>query len=220
MNTGRPETNYGFWFPGPENDGASGWQFTTAKWARGWIRKEMPRGPWHYDGEIDLGYGGGLRMAATVVAEDPLFGLTAYGGTLKQAGSSFQVMPRDGLRKRFAVVVHSIIDARNDWELVAADDKGVPVLRKLRLEFERDGFAAGAPVTFDRRLAKVSFQVENSTGVAHRSGLRLQVTAGERYELRVAGRLVPLQPTGHFDYPFRAEFELAPGGSSAELVRR
>ncbi|MBN2569279.1 MAG: hypothetical protein JXB42_07590, partial [Deltaproteobacteria bacterium] len=24
----------------------------------------MPRGPWHYDGEIDLGYGGALRTAA------------------------------------------------------------------------------------------------------------------------------------------------------------
>ena len=21
MNTGRPDTNYGYWFPGPENDG-------------------------------------------------------------------------------------------------------------------------------------------------------------------------------------------------------
>ena len=44
MNTGRPDTNYGYWFPGPENDGASGWQFMTAKFGRAWIRKDVPRG--------------------------------------------------------------------------------------------------------------------------------------------------------------------------------
>ena len=26
VNSGRAETNYGFWFPGKENDGAAGWQ--------------------------------------------------------------------------------------------------------------------------------------------------------------------------------------------------
>ena len=34
MNTGRPETNYGFWYPGPENDGASGWQFQIGQGRR------------------------------------------------------------------------------------------------------------------------------------------------------------------------------------------
>jgi hypothetical protein len=41
-----------------------------------------PRGPWHYDGEIDLGFGGALRSAATVVTRDPIFGWFAYGGVL------------------------------------------------------------------------------------------------------------------------------------------
>ena len=31
MNTGTPETNYSHWFPGKENDGASGWQFMSSK---------------------------------------------------------------------------------------------------------------------------------------------------------------------------------------------
>ena len=69
MNTGPAENNYGFWFPGPENDGASGWQFTSTKTGSAWMGSSFPggvsepRGPWHYDGEIDLGYGGALRMA-------------------------------------------------------------------------------------------------------------------------------------------------------------
>jgi hypothetical protein len=201
MNTGRPDTNYGYWFPGPENDGASGWQFATAKWGRAWIRKDVPRGPWHYDGEIDLGYGGGLRMAATLVADDPLFGLIAYGGTLQQEGNTFQVVPRDGLRRRFSAIV------------------GSPV-RKLRVEFERDGFAAGVPVVSDRALRTVGFLVENATGDRHRTGLRLSLPPGERYELRVAGRPVALRPTGNFDYPFRAEFDVAGPSIPAELVRR
>ena len=111
MNTGRPETNYGFWYPGPQNDGASGWQFQTAKAGGAWMGSSfpggvtVPRGPWRYDGEIDLGYGGALRMAATVVTRDPVFGWFAYGGTLADRGEEVAVSPRDGLRRRLVVVV-------------------------------------------------------------------------------------------------------------------
>ncbi len=219
MNTGRLDTNYGFWFPGPENDGASGWQFTTAKWARGWIRKEMPRGPWHYDGEIDLGYGGGLRMAATVVADDPLFGLIAYGGTLAERAGRLEVVPRDGLRKRLAIVLPGM-EAENDREVHYVDGKGVQVLRRLRLEFERDGFVAGAPIVLDRTLRSVSFTVENASGDAHKTGLRLSLPAGERYELRVGERSIALQPTGNADYPLRAEFEMPANRAAVVLLRR
>ncbi len=82
MNTGRPDTNYGYWFPGTENNGASGCQFMTAKFGRAWIRRDVPRGPWQHEGEIDLCYGAGLSMAATVVADDSLFGLIAYSGAI------------------------------------------------------------------------------------------------------------------------------------------
>ena len=74
----------------------------TAKFGPAWIRKDAPRGPWQYGGEIDLGYGAGLRMAATIVADDPLFGLVAYGGTLTTTGGQIAVVPRDGLRQHFA----------------------------------------------------------------------------------------------------------------------
>jgi hypothetical protein len=203
MNTGRPDTNYGYWFPGPENDGASGWQFMTAKWRRAWIRKDLPRGAWNYDGEIDLGYGSGLRMATTLVADDPLFGLLAYGGTLKDAGARLEVVPRDGLRQRFGAILPA-----------------GATLRKLRVEFDRDGFAADAPIAFDRALGRVAFLIENRTADAHRTGLRLSLPPGERYQLRVAGRPVPLQPTGNFDYPFRAEFDISGANTPAELARR
>jgi len=77
MNTGTKQTQYGFWYPGADNDGASGWAFSPEKYAPIWLRKENPRGAWSYDGEIDLGYCGALRAAATIVADDPLFGMIA-----------------------------------------------------------------------------------------------------------------------------------------------
>ena len=42
---------------------------TSAKIGSAWMGSsypggvQVPRGPWYYDGEIDLGFGGALRMA-------------------------------------------------------------------------------------------------------------------------------------------------------------
>ncbi|MCX8161260.1 MAG: DUF5695 domain-containing protein [Candidatus Saccharicenans sp.] len=82
LNSGRPDTNYGYWYPGPENDGAAGGGFEPLAWARGWNGKWVPRGSWNYSAEEDVGYCGAVRAAATVVAEDPVFGLVALGGKL------------------------------------------------------------------------------------------------------------------------------------------
>ncbi|HMT68381.1 MAG TPA: DUF5695 domain-containing protein, partial [Bacteroidales bacterium] len=101
MNTGTPESGYGYWFPGKHNDGAMGWAFMESKRGNAWIRKEIDRGAWFYDGEADLGNGAIFRTAQTVLADDPLFGWFAYGGTLRSTGKSFAVEPRDGVRARF-----------------------------------------------------------------------------------------------------------------------
>ncbi|RPJ71930.1 MAG: hypothetical protein EHM24_10705 [Acidobacteria bacterium] len=214
MNTGRPDTNYGFWFPGPENDGASGWQFTTSKWARGWIRKEMPRGPWHYDGEIDLGYGAGIRMATTLVAQDPIFGLVAYGGALSSRAGGFGVVPRDGLRQRFCVML-----AGSAVRAAGGQASSGPA-RKLRLELDRDGFTAGAPVSFDGELRRVAFTLENRTGEPHQTTLRLSLPEGRRYEVRQDGQVVALRPTGNFDYPQAALLRVKTASSRVEILGR
>ncbi|MGZ4886576.1 MAG: DUF5695 domain-containing protein, partial [Candidatus Aminicenantales bacterium] len=213
MNTGRPETNYGFWYPGPENDGASGWQFQTGKAGGAWMGSSfpggvtVPRGPWRYDGEIDLGHGGALRTAATVVTRDPVFGWFAYGGTLEERGGALAVNPRDGLRRRLAVVIP-------DPALPFAED----VLR-LKLELERDGFARDAMVTIEKSLKRITFEVESRVPGSHTTGLRLSLPSGSRYELVQDGRPVPLIATGDWDYPFRAELEVSGPGSIVELSR-
>ena len=69
LNSGTPESNYGYWFPGKENDGGAGGGFEPRPWGRAWLgNKEMGRGSWWYSGEIDLGFSGALRAAATVVS--------------------------------------------------------------------------------------------------------------------------------------------------------
>jgi hypothetical protein len=213
MNTGRPETNYGFWYPGPENDGASGWQFQSGKAGSAWMGSSypggvtVPRGPWRYDGEIDLGYGGALRMAATVVTRDPVFGWFAYGGAMTERGGELAINPRDGLRRRFHVVVP-------DAALPFPED-----IRRLKLELVRDGFAVDGMIVMDKSLDKIAFTIENRTADVHKTALRLSLPAHTTYELVQAGRPVPMVLTGDWDYPRRAELEVGAKGAKVELVR-
>ncbi len=213
MNTGRAETNYGFWFPGPENDGAAGWQFMSWKVGSAWMGSSwpggvnVPRGPWHYDGEIDLGYGGALRMAATILTRDPLFGWFAYGGELAENDGMFSIHPRDGLRRRFHVVIP-------DHHLPFTEST-----RRLKLELERDGFAADGVIEVSRTIDRVTFTVENRTGDEHPTGVRLSFPVGSRYALLQDGKPVSLTQTGNWDYPWRAELKMSPSPTKIELVQ-
>ncbi|MEX2271083.1 MAG: DUF5695 domain-containing protein [Vicinamibacterales bacterium] len=213
VNSG-PPPNHGFWYPGRENDGAAGWQFMSAKAGSAWMGSSypggvtVPRGPWHYDGEIDLGFGGALRMAATVVTRDPIFGWFAYGGVLSEKGQTLSVDPRDGLRRRLAVVI---------------PDPGLPFsdsASRLKIELDRDGFAAGSPIAIDKELGRVSFAVENRTANAHATRMRLSLPVNATYTLLQDGKEVPLVQTGNWDYPWRADLAMRGAASKIELVRR
>ena len=213
MNTGRPDTNYGFWFPGKENDGAAGWQFTSTKVGGAWMGSSYPggvtepRGPWHYDGEIDLGFGGALRMAATIVARDPIFGWFAYGGTLTQSGNQLTIVPRDGLRRRFDIVIP-------DERLPFAED-----LSRFKLELLRDGFAAEGAIAMDTSAARITLTIENRTSNTHTTEVRLAFPVNTTYELRQDGKAVPLVQTGDWDYPWRADLAISGASTKIEIVR-
>ena len=212
MNTGTPESNYGFWYPGEENDGAAGWQFMSAKAGNAWMGSSypggvtVPRGPWHYDGEIDLGFGAALRMARTVVTKDPIFGWVAYGATWTDAGGTLSVVPRDGVRMRFDAVLP---DPRVPWRRAG----------RLGLEVDRDGFAEGEPIEVDKGLDRIAFTLENRTGAAHRTHLSISMPYGTGYALVQDGTPVVLERTNSWDYPWRAELPMTSGPSRIELVR-
>src|SRR5512146_2262658 len=140
MNTGTPESNYGYWYPGKENDGAAGSAYVPQAYGSNWFGKSQPRGAWQYSGEIDLGFGAALRTAAIIVANDPIFGQFAYGGELQRKGNNIEVIPADGVRRRFHIM----------------GDR-----QRLHIELEQDGFAAGVPIAFDPNLTELTFHVEN-----------------------------------------------------------
>jgi hypothetical protein len=166
INSGTAESNYGFWYPGKENDGASGWAFEPQKYATPWIQKPQGRGPWFYDGEIDLGFGGATRMAATVVTSDPVFGLVAYGGDLKVENDRMHVIPKDGLRRRFYY------------------RKG-PV--KFDVELGRDGFATHKTIVLDPPGTSLEFYLENRSSDDHATQVMVKGFQGT-YEVHTNGK--------------------------------
>jgi hypothetical protein len=170
MNTGTEESDYGYWYPGRKNDGAMGWAFMESKHGRAWIRKDVDRGAWYYDGEADLGNGAGIRMASTVVTDDPLFGWIAYGGKLSQGGKSLRVNPRDGLRDRFS--------------LVTSDTR-------LSIELDRDGFMKDNEITIDKSLNKISFTIENRSADNHQTTLKL--TSNKAVVVKMDGKTLKPQ---------------------------
>jgi hypothetical protein len=201
VNSGRPETNYGFWFPGKENDGAAGWQFMSAKAGNAWMGSSYPggvtepRGPWHYDGEIDLGFGAALRMAATIVARDPTFGWIAYGGALSVNDNELRVNPRDGLRRRFDAVISAS--------------------SRVKLELDRDGFPADGLITLDKAAKHIAFTIENRTHNVHETILRMSA----RYSVVANGRPGAVQPTDDFDYPWRVTIPMGASSTRIALTR-
>jgi hypothetical protein len=166
LNSGTAESNYGYWYPGKANDGGASGGFEPAALGRAWLGNKQVHGAWWYDGEIDLGFSGALRSAATVVADDPLFGLIAYGGNLKRSGASVEVVPKDGLRTRFYIV------------------RGTA---RVELTLDRDGFAKDQPVIFDDSMRQIDFQLENRGGGAHEAVLHLRGLPAGRYRVSVNG---------------------------------
>jgi hypothetical protein len=212
VNSGTPENNYGAWFPGKENDGAAGWQFTSAQTGSAWMGSSYPggvtepRGPWHYDGEIDLGFGGALRMAATVLTRDPIFDWIAYGGTLTTEKDKLAIVPRDGLRQRFDAI---LADNKNP--------KAPP--QRFKIELDRDGFTAGQKIITDKALNKVTFTVENRTGDEHSTGLWLSLPAASSWSVLQDGNKVALKPTGNWDYPLRADLKITKQPGTIQIIR-
>ncbi|WP_083901190.1 DUF5695 domain-containing protein [Azospirillum sp. B4] len=100
VNSGTAESGHGYWYPGAANDGASGGGFEPSSHGTTWLGQPHHRGSWYYSSESDLGFCGALRMAATLVSDDPVFGRFCFGGTLTEEGGWLRITPRDGVRRR------------------------------------------------------------------------------------------------------------------------
>ncbi|MGH7505993.1 MAG: DUF5695 domain-containing protein, partial [Longimicrobiales bacterium] len=162
MNTGTPASNHGYWYPGPENDGGAGGGFEPAPYGRTWLEQPHARGSWYYSCEIDLGFCGALRCARTVIADDPLFGRFCFGGEWRQTGGSLEVLPRDGVRRRF----HALLGDR-----------------RLHLETEIDRLAREHPVSLREDLSEIRFQLESHNPAAHVNTIRLSGLPAGSYQV-------------------------------------
>lgn len=170
MNAGTPESDYGYWYPRKMNDGGAGGGFEPLAYGRTWMGQRHGRGSWYYGSEIDLGFSGYLRAAATVLADDPVFGLTAYGGTLERDGETARVIPRDGVRRRFHLLRDGI---------------------RVHLTLRYDRFAADRPITVSSDGSELRFDVENADAdEAHTSTVRVEGLPNGRYSVRLDERRV------------------------------
>lgn len=161
MNSG-PPPDYGFWYPGAANDGACGGGFEPLPYNTTWLGQPMHRGVWYYSCEENLGYCGALRAAATILADDPIFGRICYGGISDRAGGTNQVVLLDGVRRRF----HAMLDTAT-----------------LHMVLDNDRFAAGAPVVCTDDLSLVTFCIETEVPMAHTATLHLTVSVPGTYTI-------------------------------------
>ncbi len=167
MNSGTPESNYGYWYPGPANDGGAGGGFEPAPYGQTWLGQPHHRGSWYYGCEIDLGYCGALRTAATILADDPIFGRFCFGGDWRKTAEGLEVTPKDGLRRRF-------------YTMLGAS--------RLRAVLDADRFAAGKSITLVETqdlasLQGLRFSIESDNPAQHETRLRISGLPAGQYTL-------------------------------------
>ena len=173
VNSGTPESNYGYWFPGKENDGAIGQAFISYKFGgmANWGGAGDPRGAWRYDMEGDLGLCAITRTAATMLVDDPIFGWTVYGGKMSEERSRFAVYCEDGVRTRFRIVNDKI---------------------RVGVELNRDNWSADQPVIVSKDWKSMELKLVNATGDKHTTRLTFDAAKGARNpKLSVNGKNIP-----------------------------
>lgn len=174
MNTGTGVSDYGYWYPGKEKDGAMGQAFTPVKFGRPWIGTEEARGPWRYCGEGDLGMCAVTRVAATVLADDPTFGWTLFGGKMTEENGRFYILPDDGVRQKFWVVTDDF---------------------RMGLEIDRDNWSATQPLIVGEELQEMELTLVNAVTEKHTTLLKIFVPDGKIPELILNGRRLSARQT-------------------------
>lgn len=164
MNTD-PSGSSGYWYPSAANDGAIGWAFKPEKNGPIWLQgRNLDRGIWYYNGEIDLGLCGALRMAKSIVMNDPVFGLVGLGCDVVLNGNNYEVVLKDGLREW--LVMHDL---------------------DIELQLNRDAFAAGETVLISQNKDAIDFTLENERPSAHTTTLNVSGLVIGSYAVQVGG---------------------------------
>ncbi len=176
MNSGTPQSNYGYWYPGKADDGGAGGGFEPAPYGTTWLDQPHHRGAWYYACEMDLGYCGALRTAATILADDPIFGRFCFGGDWSEHHGRIQIRPKDGLRRRF----HAMLD-------------------NGRIDFvsDTDRFPHDQPLVLKQDLTEMRFQLESDNPGPHIARIHLSAPAGPYTVRDRHGFIAQVQLTGN-----------------------
>ena len=180
-NTGTPESNYGYWYPGKDKDGAIGQAFTSVKFGTPWIRTEESRGPWRYCGEGDLGMCAITRTAVSMLVDDPIFGWTVFGGNMSEDQKQFIVYPDDGIRTRFRVINNKI---------------------RLGLELDRDNWSSSKPILVSKNMRSMELSLENGIGYKHSTRLTVEANGVRNPSLSVDGKNISSERDRYGNYVF------------------
>jgi len=165
LNSGTPKSGYGYWYPGKANDGGAGGGFEPAALGETWLDQPHRHGSWYYSCEIDLGFCGALRAAATTLVDDELFGRIALSGVLEERENRLLIHPRDGVRRRFYARLTE---------------------RSLDIEVLDDGrLASDMPIRVSARLDRCAFEIDHAAGPART--LRLRISDRNAWRWKVAG---------------------------------
>ncbi|WP_207080580.1 DUF5695 domain-containing protein [Novosphingobium sp. KA1] len=193
LNSGTPDSGYGYWYPGAANDGGAGGGFEPAALGETWLNQPHRHGSWYYACEIDLGFCGALRAARTTLVDDDLFGRIAMGGEWREEQGRLLVSPRDGVRRRF--------HAR---------------LGTAGLDLEVQGgcrFAANASIALKPDLSAWEAVIEHAQGPARSVRMIVSSPAGKDAGIRLhtaSGEAREVAP-GHF------EIRIARGSRSTRI---
>ncbi|TWT36578.1 hypothetical protein KOR34_14840 [Posidoniimonas corsicana] len=200
MNSGTPESNYGYWYPGKQHDGAAGGGFEPALSGETWLNQPHHRGAWYYACEIDLGYCGALRSAATVLADDPIFGRFCFGGALSESdGKRLRVEPRDGLRRRF----HALLDDR-----------------KLHLLLETDRFQSGEQLELSTDLSSIAFRIESDNPVRGSTPVTVSLPQQGLWRATAGGKTLGDHSCSSADSTWSFDVPVLDGGRSEQVIVR
>jgi hypothetical protein len=172
MNTGTADSNYGYWFPGAENDGGSGGGFEPAAYGMTWLGQPHHRGPWYYSSESDLGYCGAVRTAATVVADDPVFGRFCFGGEMRETPSSLEIVPRDGVRRRLHLRTSG---------------------HQIDLELSGARFVKEKTIFWSVQNSRITFQIETEPTASSIVGLTITGWPARHHRVRCNGESIEFQ---------------------------
>jgi len=162
MNTGTADSNYGFWYPGAQYDGGCGGGYEPSPYNTTWLGGQpMHRGPWYYSAEENLGFCGAIRSAATILADDPIFGRFCYGG-LWTNNIGIKITPMDGVRQRF----HALLGAGT-----------------IHLVLDSDHFTSGQSLDLSPNLSQINFTLETGNSLSHSTPLHFSTSKAGIYLL-------------------------------------